>query len=403
METIVKKRILFVDDELRILQSLERLLRPYRRELEATFANGGEAALAIMDACHFDVLVTDIRMPKVDGIAVLQYAKTKHPHIIRLAFSGQTDLESMIRSACLAHQFLAKPCGVEMLREVINRIYDLHQQLRTNETRVALASLGTLPSLPGHYYELNERLSRPRVNREELISVIECDVGMLSKLLQLVNSPIFGATRPLITARDAVSSLDISMLRELLLVGQVFGACEVPEAKSFSMLNFYRHSLLVGSIASALVHTPSQVGEAFTAGMLHDVGLLILATRLPDIYEEINQRAVQQQQPFYQVEERASSHSLLGAALFSLWGLPYTVVEAAARHHEIESLRHREFGVLDAVYVAQLLVEQLEQDSQEVSELDDRYLRRVGVWERLPRWRELAKTREARISQGLPI
>jgi HD-like signal output (HDOD) protein len=403
METIAKKRILFVDDELRILQSIERLLRPYRRELEATFANGGEAALAIMDACPFDILVTDIRMPKVDGIAVLQYAKTQHPHIIRLALSGQTDLEAMIRSACLAHQFLAKPCGVEILHDVLNRIYGLHQQLRTSETRAALASLGALPSLPGSYYELNERLSGPRVNREEIISLIERDVGMLAKLLQIVNSPVFGSKKPLITARDAVSSIDLQMLRELLLVGQIFELCEVPEAKSFSMLNFYRHSLLVGSIASALVHTQSQAGEAFTAGMLHDVGMLILVSRLPGLYEEINQRSRRQQQPFYQMEERSSSHSLLGAALFSLWGLPYTVVEAAARHHEIDHLRHREFGVLDAVYVAQLLVEQLEQNSQEVSELDDRYLRRVGVWERLPRWRELAKTREARISQGLPI
>jgi HD-like signal output (HDOD) protein len=403
METIAKKRILFVDDELRILQSLERLLRPYRRELEATFANGGEAALAIMNACPFDILVTDIRMPKVDGIAVLQYAKAQHPHMIRIALSGQTDLESMIRSACLAHQFLAKPCGVEMLRDVINRIYDLYQQLRTKEMRIALASLGALPSLPVHYYELNEKLSGARVNREEIISLIERDVGMLSKLLQIVNSPVFGASKPIVTARDAVFFVDLQMLRELLLVGQVFEICETPEANNFSVLNFYRHSLLVGSIASALVHTPSQAAEAFTAGMLHDVGMLVLATRLPSLFEETNQRARQRKVPFYQAEERPATHALIGAALFSLWGLPYSVIEAVARHHEIESLRHREFGVLDAVYVSQLLVAQLEQNSQEFSELDDRYLRRVGVWERLPRWRELAKTREASISQGLPI
>jgi putative nucleotidyltransferase with HDIG domain len=303
----------------------------------------------------------------------------------------------------LAHQFLAKPCDIGSLREAINRVYDLFLRLGSYEIKGVLGSLGALPSLPGNYYELKEKLSARRVNREEIISLMQSDVGMLSKLLQIVNSPTLGSSKPILTVREAVFFVDLQMLQEFLLVGEVFEVCEDHHEDNLFVSSFYRHSLFVGSLASSLMHPPEQVGEAFSAGMLHDVGRMILAARLPKLSQEIKQRATQQQIPFYQAEERSTSHALIGASLFSLWGLPYTLIEAVARHHDVEQVQHREFGILDAVYVAQILVEQVEKNSQDLTEMEDRYLRRMGVSDRLPRWREIAKTRGESISQGSSV
>jgi YesN/AraC family two-component response regulator len=113
------RRILFVDDEPRILDGLRRMLRPRRTEWEMGFAVGGEAALACFDAQPYDVVVTDMRMPGMDGAALLARVRERSPETVRIVLSGYADPEDAARAARVAHDLVGKPAAAEILRAVI--------------------------------------------------------------------------------------------------------------------------------------------------------------------------------------------------------------------------------------------------------------------------------------------
>src|SRR5215469_9947183 len=114
-------RILFVDDEPKVLDGLRRLLRPQRLQWDMSFIEGGEAALALLDQSPFDVIVSDLKMPGMDGTALLERAREHHPQVVRIVLSEYADLEAAFRAAQVAHQLLLKPCDAEMLRVAIDR------------------------------------------------------------------------------------------------------------------------------------------------------------------------------------------------------------------------------------------------------------------------------------------
>ncbi len=113
------KRVLFVDDEPKVLAGLQRMLRPLRHEWRMTFAAGGAEALAMLERGPFDVLVTDMRMPGIDGPQLLEEVRRRFPHVLRIALTGQYHGDAVQRSAALAHYHLAKPCDPDMLKEAI--------------------------------------------------------------------------------------------------------------------------------------------------------------------------------------------------------------------------------------------------------------------------------------------
>ena len=144
------KRILFVDDEPRLLQGLQRMLRPQRHEWDMLFANGGEEALAVMAQTAVDVVVTDMRMPGMDGASLLQQVHARFPGAMRIVLSGQFDVEAGLRAVPVAHQFLTKPCDPDKLKAAIERSSQLTGAAVPDEaTRRIVSAIGVLPSPPG--------------------------------------------------------------------------------------------------------------------------------------------------------------------------------------------------------------------------------------------------------------
>ena len=114
------KRILFVDDESMVLSGLQRSLRLMRSEWEMVFAPGGNEALAAMDLQPFDIIVTDMRMPGMDGAQLLEEVQRRSPQTLRMVLSGQSDRETILRSVNPAHQFISKPCEGEELKSQVD-------------------------------------------------------------------------------------------------------------------------------------------------------------------------------------------------------------------------------------------------------------------------------------------
>ncbi|HZR99600.1 MAG TPA: response regulator [Chloroflexota bacterium] len=392
------KRILFVDDEPQMLSGLQRLLRPQRHEWDMTFAAGGEQALVALAETPCDVIVTDMRMPGMDGVTLLEQVKTQWPQMVRIVLSGYTELEATLRTVPVAHQFLTKPCDPDRLKEVVERACALQSLLGGDALRATIAQMGDLPSQPGVYLALAEALADPATSMADVARLVEQDIAMSAKCLQLVNSAFFGLGRRVTSVQQAVSYLGTDMLKALVFTVEVFHAFQpAGAAGGFDLEALQRHSLLVARLATKLLAGRQPADDAFVAGMLHDVGKLVLVTRLPEQAAAIAAGAAQTGRPWHVMEEEVLgvTHAEIGAYLLGLWGLPQQTVEALAYHHTPARLPRNEFDVLAAVYVADVLI-----DEQTVAQglgaaelsgpLDEEFLGALGVAEQVPAWRALA-------------
>jgi HD-like signal output (HDOD) protein len=375
------------------------MLHPQRYEWEMAFAPGGEAALALMEAHPFDVVASDMRMPGMDGAALLCLVREKYPQVVRIVLSGHTELSTALQVVPVAHQFLAKPCDAETLRVAVERACHLRALLNDDSIRCTVGALGDLPSLPRTYGALATALADPDVPLRIIAGIVEQDLGISAKILQLVNSAFFGIVRSITNIQDAVSYLGISTLKSLVLSVEIFQVFKPKEhLPGFSLEKLQRHARLTAYIAARLPVPKHLLDIALVAGMLHDVGQLILAWKLPERFKKMLVEARENGCPLYQVEEQqyGFSHAEIGAYLLGLWGLPYAVVEAVALHHRPNRVPHQNFGAISAVYVANLLANEWEnlaagEPFPGSMESYQGELAGLGVQQQIPQWQAMVK------------
>jgi len=327
-------RILFVDDEVRVLDGLRQSLRSKRKVWEVVCANSGALGLLELERGEFDVVISDMRMAGMDGAEFLSAVASRQPRAARIVLSGQMDEGSAARAAGAAHRFLAKPCDSGLLVETITRTLQLEQLLTSERMRECIGGMPALPSLPRVCMLLNRALTDKNSSLKQVTQIIEQDIGVAAKVLQLVNSSFFGMSRKSTSVAQAVSYLGANTLRNLVLANSLFA--ELGSGDVELMAREQNHSLLVGSVARQLLSSPEQAEIAVTAGLLHDAGKLALACRLPDEYAANVALASSKGIELHQVErERLGvTHAGVGAYLLGLWGLPNEVIDAVAAHHD---------------------------------------------------------------------
>lgn len=403
------KRILFVDDEPNILQGLSRMLRPMRTEWEMIFVQSGQEALDLMAQGPVDVIVSDMRMPRMDGATLLTEVMKRHPNTVRFALSGQSDKDTIFRSVGTAHQFMAKPCDTEMIKMRINRAFALRDLLGNENLGQLVSQVLTLPILPELYAKLVTELESPEASVGTVAKIIETDVGMTAKIVQCVNSAFFGTRQHISSPTQAATLLGLDTIRSLVLMAGVFS--QEPEQRlpaRFSLENLWHRSMTVGALAQAISKSEEEddkdAGSAFTAGLLHDLGVLVLASNCPGEYDEVLKRVEESDVSLTKAESEAfgSAHGEVGAYLLGLWGFHDPVVEAVAFHHCPSECLGRKFSPLTAVHVADALeYETAGNDKGKDSPVvDSAYLARLGLQDRLPRWREIRATLREKKEEG---
>ena len=394
------KRILFVDDEPNVLEGLQRMLRPRRTEWEMVFVNSGTEAISALAAQMFDVIVTDVRMPEMDGIELLEHVQKHFPKMIRIVLSGYFEREAALRAAGVAHQYLAKPCDPARLHETINNLSRSTAILTSETARGVVSAIGSLPSPPQTYASLKQALQKPDVCLEEICRIIEQDVGMTAKVLQMVNSPLFGLVCEITSVPRALGHIGLATLKQLVLSVEIFQTFE-PERRveGFSLEKFQTHSRQAAKIAALIPAETEVVQVAVIAALLHDTGKLVLAARLPDAFEEALQKSLAENRPLYAVEEEmiGSTHAEVGAYLLSLWGLPQVIVDAVWSHHQPSLAQYPAEGldVLAVTHIANALAGELKQgvalDAPPSSRFWDlKYLDALGATARIAGWRQIA-------------
>jgi HD-like signal output (HDOD) protein len=343
----------------------------------------------------------------MDGTELLARVKELYPGVVRIVLSGQSDRDLTLKSAVSAHQYLSKPCDAESLKVTIARAVALKTAFTDPSLQALVSGAGTLPSIPSLYVELMNKLESPDACAQDVANIIAKDPAMTAKILQLSNSAFFGLRRRMCDPRDAVLYLGLDTLKALALSVKVFSQFTVRPLSRFSIDDLGKHTILTGILARRIAIaeglSKQSVEDSFMAGLLHDIGKLVLVATAPGKYEQAMKLVEANGIHPRDAERRVfgTTHSEIGTYLLWLWGLPDSVVEAVAYHHEPDRCPARRLGPLTAVHAANVLAHQsgaaktevpangLDKSRIDIPELDTEYLDQLGLTGRVSVWRTL--------------
>lgn len=315
------------------------------RRVDAAGALAAPHPADVYVACQRDTaLLTEIRKRQPAAVRIL------------LLEAGQ-DADAMQALDC-AHRLLRMPLDAGELIEAVESLSDLRELLDNPELKQRIGSIGSLPPPPRVYIELTQLLRDPESSNAEIADVLAQDPAIAAKVLRLCNSAYFSGGRVITDFRAAVTRLGHQQISRLVLASETFGA--IQSASGVDREALQDRALRTSRIAGRLL-AGSSAELAATAGLLAEVGLLL---------------------PGIKPDGDGPHYAEAGAYLLGLWGLPMPIVEAVAHHHRPARMRSGGFWVTGAVHVASALVSG--------KDVDEAYLRTVGVHDKLPRWRDMA-------------
>lgn len=321
-------RIMFVDDERRILDGIEMMLFDFVDDWEMSFHESGEEALAHLAVAPVDVLVSDMRMPGMSGEELLRIVKERYPEVIRIVLSGQVEAEVAERTLLNVHDFLSKPTEPHDLVATIRRALELAHSSRTEDLKRMVGKLGGLPPRPSTYLELRSAMIDPDCGLGDLAAILDQDMSMSATVLHLANSAYFARGRRVESLVEAVSRLGADIVAAVALSSEALTSIRVPGIDLEAMND---HALSVLGIMGRVVCQPRHV--ELEAASLHPIGSVLMAAALPDKYREAVRLCATEGLPMAQAEERVFgfSHAHAGAYLLRLWNLDPVVADAIER------------------------------------------------------------------------
>jgi HD-like signal output (HDOD) protein/ActR/RegA family two-component response regulator len=355
------KTIIFVDDDQDLLESVRTRLYKYRHDWTMRFFSDAAQAIAAFESHPIDLIVSDIRMPGMDGGQLFTYLKKRHPSTIRIILSGYADAAQALRLTLLAHQYVAKPCSSGEIENTIERCFRLQELLGRDSLRKVVGRVGTLPAMPKVYSRLQSALANTNVTAGNIADIVTQDAAIASKVLQITNSAFFRRRKPIVRIKDAVIHLGFGTIRNLVMSAELFAHWKMPAILSSDVNpnHLQKHAQFVAQACKSLATGKVLPDDAWLAGLLHDIGYWILVQDCPHELKEAITLSQKEKRPLVDCETQiiGANHAEIGAYLLGLWGLPYPIVEAVAMHHTAGAIVSHEFDLLATLAVAHALVD----------------------------------------------
>jgi putative nucleotidyltransferase with HDIG domain len=364
---------------------------------DITFVSSAREALAILEHNSMDVIISDMKMPEMDGSQLLAEVKQRHPHIVRLILSGHVEQETTLHSIQFAHQCLSKPCDVELLKQTLAKLFSLRDILSDDAIKKIVSQIESLPSLPSIYTEIMAEMQSDDPSIKNVGAIIGRDVSMTAKILQVVNSVFFGLPQRIGNPQQAVMLLGLEAIKSLVLSVKIFSEFNQKEYSWFNIDAIFNHSISVSTYAKAIVKCEQMhqdlINYSLMAGLLHDLGKLILATNFKDTYQQVLTESRNSDHKLWELEQETfgTSHAEIGAYLMGLWNLENPIIEAIAFHHCPAKSASNQMGLLTVVHVANALDHEEDFPENQESDLpyDDEYIDQLGGTDRIAEWRQV--------------
>jgi putative nucleotidyltransferase with HDIG domain len=398
----MRKQILIVGRQ----PELEKEFRTYSLDPGGTWA--AVPAATVPEALHllahenFDAVVAQADSGGFRGVALLDEIMRRHPHLLRMVISDPTDIRGTVGCIGKGHYHLLKPCSLACLLEALERPYGSDNWRPNEAAQNLIVQMQHLPSPPKIYFQILTALQSPDVWIERIGELISQDPAVTAKVLQLANSAMFGRQVRVTHPRDAVAYVGLETTKALVLLAHTFSSFGRFEVHGFSAEELWRHSVVTGRFAKRIARLEKQESglqeQAFTAGLLHDVGKLLLAANLPERFNQVIKRAADEGRELSEIETASlgTSHAELGACLLGTWGLPGAIVQAVALHHSPNQSAEPSFNGLTAVHAANVIAHESWPNPLmlPLAQIDRHYLEQLGLQSRVPFWRENCLTSE---------
>jgi HD-like signal output (HDOD) protein len=346
-------RVLFVEDHPEAQNHIKKALSgvvPW----DIDIADTSRQAMNLMSRNSYAVVVSSVP----DSVEFIRRVRDFHPTTARIVRSAEDDIDARLRALFASHQIVEPDIELGKLVGLISQAVDLEMLIQDEGIRKLVGRVEHLPSQPKVYGRLVQMLKRPDANFRAVGKVVESDVAISTEIIRVANTPYFSRGRGVRNVIDAVGRLGTRTVRDLVLAQEVFMAvASGPNQKLIEKI--HRHSVDVAVAARAIVSRPKDRDDAFLAGLLHDVGRLVVASELPAASPIVDSDGdIEQEQSVIGV-----THAELGAYLTGLWGLPYQIVWATAAHHEAEVVGEGPLDVAAAVYVAEQVLNEADAES----------------------------------------
>jgi len=391
--------ILFVDDEVNILEGIRNSLRKRLCDWSVAFATSGPEALETLSKSKFDIIVSDMRMPGMDGADLLARVQERYPYMTRFILTGQADREAILRAIPVTHQFMYKPCSPTDLIALLDRTCNLHERIQNEVIRRLVSSAKCVPSAPKTAAKIAEIRAQGENTLSNVAALIERDPGLSARVLQVSNSAVMGRSKEVTSIPDAVSFIGLECAESLAMANEVFNGGPGTQPLAKLLESTCEKAFQGATFVSKFLKGHPEKGLAMTATLLRDIGLIVSASSNPSIYKLATDPNMTSES-LIDVERTCLgvTHAEIGGHLLALWGTPMTIVEAVSCHHDVEEATINPF-VMAAVHVADILVEnygvptadirgkinwefaslhQLESDIEEWLDLDLQYVQQAA-------------------------
>jgi HD-like signal output (HDOD) protein len=399
---ITALRILYLEEDTHAVAELIHYLGD-KSDWEVALAKTPQDARAIAKKQPIDVALISATAPDTDPVAVAEELTQLHRKLSIFILAPDVETGGGLAYASGRFQWLAKPCPPETLISSIERMAALVSWLTNNTTIDLVSGLHSLPTMPSNYQGVIRAIHSPDSSIQDIADAVEKDMGITSRVLQVANSAYYGYSKKITSPMEASMLLGIDTLKSLVRYTHVLNNFPQTPATNAVFDAVWRHSAGVAAIARKIVllHTHDEAlgDEAFTAALLHDIGKVVLTSLKPDDYKAVIRQASETKTPIHMIErvKLQTTHAETGAYLLSLWGIPFSILEAVAWHHYPRECREKKFSALTAVHVANVAEHRRQhtEDPRGVPTMDEVYLTEIGVWEEAQEWVKLTPDRAA--------
>ncbi len=347
-------KVLFVSQTEKDIATVKRLFARGNHQL--SIIDNAQGALALLTSSRYDVIIASQVLKDMVGAELLAHAAKQYPRAIRLFINDDTGQECKF-----AHQTFLSPLNATAFVEVIESFTRSHGAISKKQIVDAVAQVKTLPSPPKVYMQLNSLLQDKNCDSHKIAEVIIQDPALVAKVLQFVNSSAMAKGKQIKSIPDAITKMGVDTLCCIVMTAELFAY--QPSIEGFSINDEQIHCLNVAKMAASIIK-PELKLDTLLAGLLHDIGKLVLYEINPDLTKSFFKQADKVNDAAIEKRVFSTDHAQVGGYLLHQWHFPYTVIEAIVLHHSPAKLIRKSFGVPQAVYLANQLIKQQSVDSK---------------------------------------